>query len=99
MRLEFREFARKAAAIAVALVLALSCTQFAVAADDAKSGDKKDKKTTKLAVIEVSGGLAEGPEQDGLFGEASVGLNKLLERIDEAKNDAKIGGLVLQIRD
>jgi protease IV len=68
--------------------------------DDSKAKDKKkDKSSAKLAVIEISGAFPEGPEQDGLFGEVTVGLNKVFERMDQAKNDSKIAGVVLQIRE
>ena len=50
-------------------------------------------------MLEISGSYPEGPEQDGLFGEVSVSLNKILERIDQAKNDSKIAAVLLQIRD
>ncbi len=98
MRLTLQVIRRTAVVVAVTVLLA-GCYVRLAAADDAKTGEKNDKKTTKLAVIEVKGGLAEGPEPDGLFGEVSVGLNKLIERIDQAKNDAKVGGIILQIRE
>lgn len=92
-------FIRRLAVAGLAVFFVIAAARPAVSADDSKPDSKKDKKTAKLAVIEVKGGLSEGPESDSLFGEISVGLNKLLERIDDAKNDAKIGGIVLQIRD
>ena len=68
------------------------------AAGAAKDGGK-DKSPAKVAVLEISGSYPEGPDQDGLFGEISVSLNKVLERIDQAKNDSKIAAVLLQIRD
>ena len=52
------------------------------AAGAAKDGGK-DKSPAKVAVLEISGSYPEGPDQDGLFGEISVSLNKVLERIDQ----------------
>ena len=68
-------------------------------AADSDKDKGKDKSTAKVAVFEISGSYPEGPEQEGLFGDISVSLNKILERIDEAKNDSKIAAILLQIRD
>src|ERR1700730_9654077 len=77
------------------LTIAISSTK---AANTTKDGGK-DKSPAKVAVVEISGSYPEGPDQDGLFGEISVSLNKVLERIDQAKNDSKIAAVLLQIRD
>ena len=73
----------------------------AQAADDSTDAKdtKKEKSATKLAVLDIDSTFPEGPEQDGLFGEVSVNLTKILERMDQAKNDAKIAGVLLRIRD
>ncbi len=60
---------------------------------------KKETAKAKLAVFELKGSFAEGPEQDGLFGEISVSLNNILERMEQAKNDKNIVGVLLEIRD
>jgi protease-4 len=82
----------------LSFILLASAASHGYAAESDK--DKgKDKSTAKVAVFEISGSFPEGPEQEGLFGEISVSLNKILERIDEAKNDSKIAAILLQIRD
>lgn len=77
---------------------AASPVQAADDSTDAKDA-KKEKSATKLAVLDIDSSFPEGPEQDGLFGEVSVGLTKILERMDQAKNDAKIAGVLLRIRE
>jgi len=84
----------------VSLVLFLSVGFSVVSAADSSSKDaKKEKPTAKLAELDIDSSFPEGPEQDGLFGEVSVSLNKILERLDQAKNDAKIDAVLLRIRD
>jgi protease IV len=79
--------------------IVLAClVNYIPAAESGKEGGK-DKSTAKVAVFEISGSFPEGPDQEGLFGEMSVSLNKILERIDQAKNDNKIAAILLQIRD
>ncbi len=70
-----------------------------IKAANTTKGGGKDKSPAKVAVLEISGSYPEGPDQDGLFGDISVSLNKVLERIDQAKNDSKIAAVLLQIRD
>ncbi len=78
------------------ILLAGAASHVHAAQSDKDKG--KDKSTAKVAVFEIKGSYPEGPEQEGLFGEISVSLNKILERIDEAKNDSKIAAILLQIR-
>ena len=84
--------------VSIALLLAIGA-EAARAADNASKEGKKEKSIAKLAVLDLDSSFPEGPEQDGLFGEVSVGLNKILERLDQAKNDAKINAVLLRIRD
>jgi protease-4 len=81
-------------------VLVLAATAASIrAADSSSKESKKEKSVAKLAVLDIDSSFPEGPEQDGLFGEVSVGLNKILERLDQAKNDAMINAVLLRIRD
>jgi protease-4 len=84
--------------VCVGLVLSARPNRLS-AADIASKDGKKEKSTAKLAVLDLDSSFPEGPEQDGLFGEVSVGLNKIIERLDQAKNDAKINAVLLRIRD
>lgn len=65
---------------------------------EAKS-DKPAKKMAKvrLAQLDITSSLPEGPGGAGLFGELKVDLRTLLDRIDRASKDDTIHGLVLKI--
>ena len=43
--------------------------------------------------------LSRRAAADGLFGEISVSLNEIFERMEQAKNDKNIAGVLLEIRD
>ncbi|WP_442482496.1 signal peptide peptidase SppA [Aeoliella sp. SH292] len=61
--------------------------------------DKPAKKAAKvrLAQLNITSSLPEGPGGAGLFGELQVDLRSLLDRIERASKDDTIQGLVLKI--
>ncbi len=80
---------------------ALICCAVLVAAVARADDDEKTEKksSARLAEIEIKGSLPEGPTQEGLFGEVSANLTKILDRLDAAAKDDKIKGVLLEIRD
>ena len=70
---------------------------------DAKSAaaaktEKKSKKIHTLALFALDSDLPEGPSAGGFLGDLAPGLHKIIERIDRAAKDDKIGGIVLRLQ-
>lgn len=55
------------------------------------------KVPTQWAHIELRGAYAEGASMPGLFGAAMETMGTILGRLDQAANDANVGGVILRI--
>jgi len=59
---------------------------------------KKEKKRLKaIAVVTVAGSLPEGASGSGLLGDVSPRLHRLVERLDRAAEDRRVGGVLLVV--
>ena len=65
-----------------------------------KKADTPAKAAKKLSVaaLKLDGGFEEGVGGESLFGDADVKLKDMLDRLDKARKDDKISGVVLQLR-
>jgi protease-4 len=61
-------------------------------------GKDKDVKKVTLATFTLKEDFPEGTASPGLFGELKLHLREVLERLDKAAKDDKIGGVVLRLR-
>jgi protease-4 len=68
------------------------------AAAEVKPEEKKSSKVQTLALFALDSDLPEGPGQGGFLGDLAPGLHKIIERIDRATKDEKIGGIVLRLQ-
>jgi len=62
-----------------------------------KNGSAAATDKVRLAHIALEGGLPESSGQMSLFGDLGVDLRKTIARLDQARQDAAIAGIVLQI--
>jgi protease-4 len=85
-------------AAASLLVLILSSSTAALQGAEPEKPAEKPKKIT-LASISVRDDYPEGVAAEGLFGQAKPHLRELIDRLDKAAKDEKIGGVVLRLRD
>lgn len=60
--------------------------------------EKKSKTIRTLALFALDSDLPEGPGAGGFLGDLAPGLHKIIERIDRAAKDDKIGGIVLRLQ-
>ena len=70
-------------------------------ADEPAVAEKKAAKAAKkisVAALKLDGGFEEGVGGESLFGDAEVKLKDMLDRLDKARKDDKISGVVLQLR-
>ena len=65
---------------------------------DAVQQEKKANNVQTLALFALDSNLPEGPGQGGFLGDLAPGLHKIVERIDRAAKDEKIGGIVLRLQ-
>jgi protease-4 len=65
---------------------------------EAAAKAKPAKKVQTLALFALDSDLPEGPGQGGLLGDLAPSLHKVVERIDRAAKDDKIGGIVLRLQ-
>lgn len=57
---------------------------------------KREPKKVRLAVLDLGGDYAESPGVSGPFAELDTNLAKLVSRIDRARKDTSIAGLILR---
>lgn len=69
----------------------------AAAADENKGPAIPPKTATTVAHIRLSGELADGVGQGGLWADVSPRLHRLVERLDKAAADDRVAGVVLVI--
>ena len=55
------------------------------------------KAQATIAHIRLSGDLAEGPGQGGIWADVSPRLHRLVERLDKAATDERVAGVLLVI--
>ncbi len=65
---------------------------------DSEKKESKDVKKVTLAIFTLKEDYPEGTASAGLFGELKLHLRDVLERLDKAAKDDKIGGVVLRLR-
>lgn len=66
--------------------------------EESAAGKAKPKLKIKVATIEVTGILAEGPSSDDLFGQNEPKLSKMLARLQKAAEDQKVKSVILRLR-
>lgn len=54
-------------------------------------------KKLQIAHLQLKGSLPEGNQSPGLFGDVVESLNTFLQRLEKAKDDAKIDGVILHV--
>jgi protease-4 len=67
-------------------------------ANKEEPADKKDKSAI-FAEIVITGSYPEGPQLPGLFGTLNENLSDALKRLDKAKDDDRIAGVILKLDD
>jgi protease-4 len=79
--------------------LAVDATaEVAPAESDGKQAAERATKKVRLAHIAIKGELPESPGQMTLFGDLGTDLRKTIARLDQAAEDEKIAGVILEIR-
>ncbi len=68
------------------------------AANKEEPADKTDKSAI-FAEIVITGSYPEGPQLPGLFGTLNENLSDALKRLDKAKDDDRIAGVILKLDD
>lgn len=63
-----------------------------------KTSSPKESATLGVAVIMLDGSLAEGVGQGGLLADVSPRLHRIVERLDRAANDKKVGAVLLAMK-
>jgi protease-4 len=64
----------------------------------AKPAPEKPAATTGVAVIALEGSLAEGVGQGGILADVSPRLHRLVERLDRAAMDRKVGAVLVAMK-
>jgi protease-4 len=67
--------------------------------DDKNAASKKDEKSAIFAEIVLKGSYPEGPQMPGLFGTLTENLADALKRLDKARTDDRIAGVILKFDD
>lgn len=60
---------------------------------------EKEKASATVVRIVLRGGLSEGPEPPGIFGEMRQSLSAVIRRMDQAGEDSSVAAVLLEIQD
>lgn len=94
--LAFENPARKTWCVFAAMVFFVSCCP-GVGAEEAGGPGGSPKNAATVAHIRLSGDLADGVGQGGLWADVSPRLHRLVERLDKAAKDERVAGVILVI--